>query len=434
MTAITIDNLTTAELNGTGTFDRLIQSVKTHLLEEYSEGRIRNAEYSTLYLGAISATIQQAIAFELSKQTSAKQADLLDKQIEKTDAEILGIVKQNELVDKQILRMDYEIEGIQKDLVLKDAQITQTGYQNQVLAKQLVKLDSEILLEQGKVVNMDYQNELIAQQVEKLKADVDIALQQLEIAREQLVNMEVDRRKVEAEITLMGYQGEKLSLELANFQDVIDRMKAEKEKAEAEADKLLAEAAMITAKSVAYLNPDLKVPEAEANIIKNTADKLLADVAHINAEIRFYRQKLITEAAETMNTIPAAYDPDPVTGNRGNTVVYSVGSDGNIATGGQMGMKIAVMNKQKESYDRDSEMKVAKLYTDLWSISKNADPNGVPVGPVFGEPSTKDLLLTAEELAAVTDKDAAVRELEARHQNLIAVLDKLRSGIGIPTT
>ena len=429
MTAITIDNLTTAELNGTGAFDRLIQSVKTHLLEEYSEGRIRNAEYSTLYLGAISATIQQAIAFELSRQTSAKQADLLDKQIEKTDAEILGIVKQNELVDKQILRMDYEIEGIQKDLVLKDAQITQTGYQNQVLAKQLLKLDSEILLEQGKVTNMGFQNQLIEQQIEKLKADVDIALQQLEIAREQLVNMEVDRRKVEAEITLMGYQGEKLSLELANFQDVIDRMKAEKKKAEAEADKLLAEAAMITAKSAAYIANNTGAEEAK--VIKKTAEKLDEDITHTKEEIKLYKQKLITEAAETMNSISATYDPGTRTSD---TVVYSVGANGAVSTGGQMGMKIAVMNKQKESYDRDSEMKVAKVYTDLWSISKNADPNGVPVGPVFGEPSTKDLLLTDEELAAITDKDAAVRELEARHQNLIAVLDKLRSGIGIPVT
>lgn len=429
MTAITIDNLTTAELNGTGAFDRLIQSVKTHLLEEYSEGRIRNAEYSTLYLGAISATIQQAIAFELSRQTAAKQADLLDKQIEKTDAEILGIVKQNELVDKQILRMDYEIEGIQKDLVLKDAQITQTGYQNQVLAKQLLKLDSEILLEQGKVTNMGFQNQLIEQQIEKLKADVDIALQQLEIAREQLVNMEVDRRKVEAEITLMGYQGEKLSLELANFQDVIDRMKAEKKKAEAEADKLLAEAAMITAKSAAYIANNTGAEEAK--VIKKTAEKLDEDITHTKEEIKLYKQKLITEAAETMNSISATYDPGTRTSD---TVVYSVGANGAVSTGGQMGMKIAVMNKQKESYDRDSEMKVAKVYTDLWSISKNADPNGVPVGPVFGEPSTKDLLLTDEELAAITDKDAAVRELEARHQNLIAVLDKLRSGIGIPVT
>lgn len=421
MTDITVTNLTESTLNGNGTFDKLIQVVKLHLREEYTENRIRNAEYSTLYLGALTATIQQAIAFELQRGVTAAQIDLTNKQVEKTDVEISALQKQNEIADKQIEKLDVEIDLLGKDLLLKDAALAQADLQNQNLAKQLILMDSQIALEAAKVINMGYQNELIQSQIAKATAEVDIAYQQLEIEREKLLNLAAEREKINAEIALMEQQQAKLVLEVANFQDVIDKLRAEKEKTEAEAE-------MLQAKTAAYIAGN--VGQLEADIMLANKDKMEEEARRAVEETKLYKQKLVTEMAETRNDIPAAYTLD-------NTVWTVYSREGNVdTTGGQMGMKIAVMNKQKDSYDRDAEVKVAKVYTDLWSISKNADPFGVPVGPVFGDITAKDLLLTDEELAAIGGKDGTtalekIANLEAQHSTLTAVLDKLRKGIQI---
>ena len=64
-----VNQLTTKSIAGTGVFDVLMSVVKLHLLEEFNAGRITGAEYSTVYLGALSAVMQQSNAFIANHQT-----------------------------------------------------------------------------------------------------------------------------------------------------------------------------------------------------------------------------------------------------------------------------------------------------------------------------------------------------------------------------
>ena len=80
-------DLTTGQLNGFGLFDELMQTVKQHLLEEYSTQRIKGAEYSKVYLGSMEATLQNAVQYLLGIGT-------LDLQLKKLE-------KENELLDLQ---------------------------------------------------------------------------------------------------------------------------------------------------------------------------------------------------------------------------------------------------------------------------------------------------------------------------------------------
>lgn len=83
-----LTNKTTGE-DGTGVFDLLMKTAELNLQDQFENGRITGAEFSTIYLGAMQASMQQAIAFILGKQTADKQAELLVEQInevnEKTD-------------------------------------------------------------------------------------------------------------------------------------------------------------------------------------------------------------------------------------------------------------------------------------------------------------------------------------------------------------
>jgi len=66
--ATPLKTLTTTELDGSGVFDQLMKTVKLHLQEEFQSQRITGHEYSTVYLGALSAVLQTATQFLLNEQ------------------------------------------------------------------------------------------------------------------------------------------------------------------------------------------------------------------------------------------------------------------------------------------------------------------------------------------------------------------------------
>lgn len=82
-----LEQLTTVSLTGSGAFDVLMRATKQHLKEEYDAQRITGQEYSTVYLGALSAVLQTATQFLLNEQ-----------QVQKINAEI-GLVRQQTVTE-----------------------------------------------------------------------------------------------------------------------------------------------------------------------------------------------------------------------------------------------------------------------------------------------------------------------------------------------
>jgi len=133
---IDINDVTQGDLIGTGVFDVLLSTMTEHLNVQYDKRRITGTEFATLYLGAYQATLQQAIALTLAKETQAyeiqnlqweakikeAQYNLAEKQLEiakyevntKAPAEVAGITKQNTLLDGQATLQTKE--GTLKDL------------------------------------------------------------------------------------------------------------------------------------------------------------------------------------------------------------------------------------------------------------------------------------------------------------------------------
>ena len=67
-----LEKLTTEVINGTGAFDVLMRAAKGHMVEEYDAGRITGADYTQVYLGALSAVLQTSIQFLLNEQQAQK--------------------------------------------------------------------------------------------------------------------------------------------------------------------------------------------------------------------------------------------------------------------------------------------------------------------------------------------------------------------------
>ena len=78
-------NVTTSADNvvtGSGIFDDMMETVNAHMGAQFNLGRITGSDYATVYLTAIQATVQQAVAFTIGAQKgNAEQSLLFQKEV-----------------------------------------------------------------------------------------------------------------------------------------------------------------------------------------------------------------------------------------------------------------------------------------------------------------------------------------------------------------
>ena len=82
--AISIGNLTAGVttdadnvVTGTGIFDDMMETVNAHMAAQFNLGRITGSDYATVYLTAIQATVQQAVAYTVGIQKGNAEESLL---------------------------------------------------------------------------------------------------------------------------------------------------------------------------------------------------------------------------------------------------------------------------------------------------------------------------------------------------------------------
>lgn len=73
---VTIEELTSKEVNGTGSFDVIMASIKNHLKEEYEDGRITGADYANAYISLTNSALQTSLQFLLNKDKATLDAIL----------------------------------------------------------------------------------------------------------------------------------------------------------------------------------------------------------------------------------------------------------------------------------------------------------------------------------------------------------------------
>ena len=82
--AISIGNLTANVatdadnvVTGTGIFDDMMETVNAHMAAQFNLGRITGSDYAQVYLTAMQATVQQAVAYTLGKHKANAEVNLL---------------------------------------------------------------------------------------------------------------------------------------------------------------------------------------------------------------------------------------------------------------------------------------------------------------------------------------------------------------------
>ena len=108
VTTIDIADVTTGSLDGTGSFDVLMQTMTLHLMREYTAGRITGDVYAKAYIEVLNATLAQATQFVVSQAQVAANNELLAAQIRQIDSNILTNEAQVRQIDGQIKLLGYQ--------------------------------------------------------------------------------------------------------------------------------------------------------------------------------------------------------------------------------------------------------------------------------------------------------------------------------------
>ena len=332
MAAIELDDLTTMNLDGSGVFDTLMAAVALNLKKEYSSGRIKGSDYSKVYLGSITAVMQQSMAFLMGKQVADKQAELLSAQ---TATEVINatLATQQELIlveellvaENKALISDNEKTISDDAVTLSASEVTKIANQEAIKTQELLKISAEVAL-------INEQSAKVGNESTLLTTQEEIATQEVLLAEDK-VTMSGDQKLISAGAATM----------------VSDEKLIKKQ----ELLKIGAEVDLIGVQNSKIVQ-DEAVALAQIDVIEAQDDKVVAEKDLLD-------QKLLTEKAQILDTV-----------------------EGVLVTG-VIGKQAALYAQQTKGFIRDAEQKIIKLLSDGWSVDKSVIGAGISTPDVFNK-------------------------------------------------
>jgi len=121
-------------IHGDGMFDDLMEAVTMHLTAQYKLGRVTGVEYANVLTASIEASMSNSVNYVLNKLNPDKtlaEIELIEKQKEKIDAEIL-------IANAQVLKIQAEEALLKQKLLTEKMQL------------ELLRAQVELAKEQGK--------------------------------------------------------------------------------------------------------------------------------------------------------------------------------------------------------------------------------------------------------------------------------------------
>lgn len=387
-TPITLDDLTTATVEGSGVFDVLMRANKAHLEQEFKLNRIKGTDYSNVYLGSLQAVLSAAIQFTLSREKQNLDSLLQVKQIElaqlnqvKLQAEIDQTYAQTNLVEQQQINMKDELQTadvqrgkLSKDIEATEAQISQIIIQSQLTAQQKINMMDEL-------VTAAVQRDKLAKDIEATAAQIIQTTAQTLLVEQQVTNLAAEALNISKQGELIDAQKGVQTQQVSNLVAEFARTNKQALQIDAQTSNIIeeglnipkmgakidADAALTTQQKINLVSEELGIDARTAlttqqkdnAAIENTVlvaqecklraeyDSILANNLRVASEKALLDQKKITEQAQTA---------------AGFVDVESV-----------LGKQKALYEAQATGYKRDAEQKAAEIMFKSWATRKTTD-------------------------------------------------------------
>ena len=82
LTSNVVMDSNTFEVSGDGIFDKLMETINTHISAQYKAQRLRADNVATVYVGVVPTVLQESIKFLLQRKNSTQQLKVLEAQEE----------------------------------------------------------------------------------------------------------------------------------------------------------------------------------------------------------------------------------------------------------------------------------------------------------------------------------------------------------------
>lgn len=185
ITKLTNEDLTTRQVDGTGTFDILMTTAKRHIKDEYDAGRITGNDYVKAYLELTATVLSGAVQFLLSRDSAFWQAALVQQQAQAAQIAVVTARVQLETSKAQlaIARVQASTAEVEYALTKLKLSTEDAGYANVVAQKALISEQTEAARAQTLDTRTDgtqvvgsvgKQKDLYVQQIDSYKRDSEV--------------------------------------------------------------------------------------------------------------------------------------------------------------------------------------------------------------------------------------------------------------------
>lgn len=374
---ITIEQLTTRMVDGTGVFDAMMASLNVHMATQYEKGRITGGDYAKVYLGAVQSAMQFGVQFLLGKDQAYLENLQTQANIQLAQAQKVKALAEIQIARAQVQQMAFtsiemrfkaytarnEYASSKMNLVVGFNGILTSEAQTKLVFEQVDAARS-----QTKDTLQDNSPILGVVGMEKALKETQqqMALEQLDVARAQtkdtLLNgapisgiTAIEKAFKEAQQVQMEHQGqltlEQVETARASTRDTLTTGEG-------------IGGLMLVEKQIKLAQKNLTNEQAESQRAQtweqHTDGSTIAGILAHEKLLKAAQVKLVTEQYESQ---------------RGQT-------RGTLSTGegvtGVLGSQIKLYDQQVTSYKRDGESKYMKLLLDTWTARKTID-EGVAV-------------------------------------------------------
>ena len=384
---LTNADLTTGAINGTGSFDKLMVGVAAQLQGEYDAGRITGAEYSKAYITLTQSALATSLQFLLGKDASYWQAVQAQTQAVIARVQLATVKAENARAQIEALTAKSNYALTKLKLATEDVQYGSLKYKldniDPLQVTQLTLQNSGITTSNlGLSINNDIASYNLTTTLPKQSLMLDAQTDQTTYTTQHLLP---------AQLAQITGETSKINYEVLNILPKQGGLLTEQTlQVTAQTDGVTkTNVGIDTANSIASYNLATVLPKqqeilveqlATAVVDKNTKSYNLTNILPV--------QKLsLQEQAEAQ---------------RGQTM--DTRSDGTTPIAGSIGKQNSLYAQQVVSYQKDSQLKAAKVFSDVWITCRSID-EGFPLPKQFDAEDVANYATEKVFQAIIDDND-----------------------------
>lgn len=209
LTKIELTNLTDGDIDGVGTFDKLMASMKAHLEEEFQCNRITGEEYTKAYIALTTAALTTGMNFLFQRDQIFLQNQLTQMQARAAEIQAVTAGAQLEQTKQDAIKSQFDALNSRATFAVTKMQLARAVAEVSHVEKQIEVSDKQKLQIEAETTMINYRRtEILPEEKRKVSYEIDTMLPatvaKIEYETQQLLPQQ--RESLVKDIAIKQYQ------------------------------------------------------------------------------------------------------------------------------------------------------------------------------------------------------------------------------------